>query len=274
MKEWKCTVCGYVHKGVEPPEKCPVCGADKSKFIEMPQNTTAATPPQEVHRSQNHTDDTLQSENTARWRCTVCGYVHEGAEPPEKCPVCGADKSKFVAVTDTPQPIAASAGRVEDSRPRSKKAPARPAYAWFRYPQVLTRLHGHPMTVHIPNGVLPVSVLFMLLSVWFESVSLAAAAKYNLFFVTLAMPAVIVSGLGDWINRYGGRMTKVFSTKMICAGIVTVMSLTLSLWWLIQPEVYLGNAARIGTFIIFHLIALAAAIVAGWYGGKLVFPKK
>ena len=22
--------------------------------------------------------------------CTVCGYVYEGAEPPEKCPVCGS----------------------------------------------------------------------------------------------------------------------------------------------------------------------------------------
>ncbi|MBD5163660.1 MAG: NADH peroxidase [Bacteroidales bacterium] len=27
--------------------------------------------------------------------CTVCGYVHEGDEAPEKCPVCNAPKSKF-----------------------------------------------------------------------------------------------------------------------------------------------------------------------------------
>ena len=31
-----------------------------------------------------------------RWRCTVCGYIHEGEEPPEVCPVCGADRSQFV----------------------------------------------------------------------------------------------------------------------------------------------------------------------------------
>jgi rubrerythrin len=29
------------------------------------------------------------------WRCRVCGYIHEGARPPERCPVCGADKSAF-----------------------------------------------------------------------------------------------------------------------------------------------------------------------------------
>ncbi len=28
--------------------------------------------------------------------CSICGYVHEGAEPPAKCPVCGAPASKFV----------------------------------------------------------------------------------------------------------------------------------------------------------------------------------
>ena len=27
--------------------------------------------------------------------CTVCGYIYEGAEAPEKCPVCNAPKSKF-----------------------------------------------------------------------------------------------------------------------------------------------------------------------------------
>lgn len=27
--------------------------------------------------------------------CTVCGYIHEGTEAPEQCPICKADKSKF-----------------------------------------------------------------------------------------------------------------------------------------------------------------------------------
>ena len=32
--------------------------------------------------------------------CSVCGYVYEGAEAPEKCPVCGAPKEKFVKMAD------------------------------------------------------------------------------------------------------------------------------------------------------------------------------
>ncbi len=31
----------------------------------------------------------------AKYVCPVCGYVHEGAEPPEKCPVCGVPGAKF-----------------------------------------------------------------------------------------------------------------------------------------------------------------------------------
>jgi len=30
-----------------------------------------------------------------KWVCSVCGYVHEGPEAPEKCPVCKVPASKF-----------------------------------------------------------------------------------------------------------------------------------------------------------------------------------
>ena len=33
--------------------------------------------------------------------CTVCGYVHEGDEAPEKCPLCNAPKSKFKELDET-----------------------------------------------------------------------------------------------------------------------------------------------------------------------------
>ena len=32
----------------------------------------------------------------AKFVCSVCGYVHEGDTPPEKCPQCKAPASKFV----------------------------------------------------------------------------------------------------------------------------------------------------------------------------------
>lgn len=46
MKAWVCQVCGYVHYGPEPPEECPVCGAESSMFEQedVPTPAGAALP--------------------------------------------------------------------------------------------------------------------------------------------------------------------------------------------------------------------------------------
>ena len=81
---WKCEVCGYVHRGSEPPERCPVCGVGREMFsaFEVGAPAPVAAP----------------AEVSARWRCTVCEYVHDGSEPPAECPVCGAAASLFEAL--------------------------------------------------------------------------------------------------------------------------------------------------------------------------------
>ena len=35
MKKWVCPVCGYVHEGDTPPEKCPQCNVPGEKFTEQ-----------------------------------------------------------------------------------------------------------------------------------------------------------------------------------------------------------------------------------------------
>ena len=35
MKKFVCQICGYVHEGDYPPEKCPQCGAPSSRFSEQ-----------------------------------------------------------------------------------------------------------------------------------------------------------------------------------------------------------------------------------------------
>ena len=34
-----------------------------------------------------------------KWRCTVCGYIHEGDAPPANCPHCKAPADKFEEIT-------------------------------------------------------------------------------------------------------------------------------------------------------------------------------
>ena len=34
-------------------------------------------------------------ENQTKWVCSVCGHIHYGDNPPEKCPLCGVPKELF-----------------------------------------------------------------------------------------------------------------------------------------------------------------------------------
>jgi rubredoxin len=35
-----------------------------------------------------------------KWRCGVCGYIHDGESAPENCPKCGAPKEKFTQIPE------------------------------------------------------------------------------------------------------------------------------------------------------------------------------
>ena len=37
----------------------------------------------------------------AKWKCTVCGYIHEGDQPPTECPVCKQPAEKFEKIEET-----------------------------------------------------------------------------------------------------------------------------------------------------------------------------
>jgi len=38
------------------------------------------------------------SKEATSWRCRMCGHIHNGKEPPEKCPYCFFPKSAFKKV--------------------------------------------------------------------------------------------------------------------------------------------------------------------------------
>ena len=40
---------------------------------------------------------------TNKYKCKVCGYIHEGATAPEKCPVCQAPASEFELIEGSEQ---------------------------------------------------------------------------------------------------------------------------------------------------------------------------
>ena len=38
----------------------------------------------------------IKKDSVKKYVCSVCGYVHEGEQAPEECPVCHVDSDKFI----------------------------------------------------------------------------------------------------------------------------------------------------------------------------------
>ena len=130
---WKCAVCGYIYEGTELPADfvCPICKHGAEDFEPVRETTVAeaaasiadqvATVATGVATAVATQDATIatnvvtavaaqveemassaaeQTGGTAmdKWVCTVCGYIYEGEQPPEACPVCKAPASAFKKV--------------------------------------------------------------------------------------------------------------------------------------------------------------------------------
>ena len=213
-----------------------------------------------------------------KWRCTVCGYIHEGEEPPEICPVCGADRSKFVEIVAEEKAEEKTKAKIDPIEPETEAkvadAPGTtldPLSKYNRIYQLMVKHHVHPISVHIPNGVLPVSVLFIFLAVIFKFTGLSQAAFYNLIFVVFTMPLVLFSGVIVWRKKYNGALTTLFLTKMICGGVVSLTAMILVIWSIVDPGVLTLTSAHLVAFLFVNMVMLGAAVTAGFLGGKLVF---
>ncbi len=202
-----------------------------------------------------------------KWECSVCGYIHEGEEPPEKCPVCGAGRDKFFEVKDT----------VEESAPvgdgMTEVAAEKSGGLFAMATDHMVKNHLHPISVHSPNGIVPVAVFFFIVAALFQVSSFETAALFNMIAVFLSMPVVILSGYVTWKKKYEGVKTSVFKVKIAASTIAISVLSVLIVWKLLQPDVLMVASSARWVFLFLSLILLASIGIAGHLGGKLVFSK-
>ncbi len=214
-----------------------------------------------------------------RWQCSVCKYIHTGETPPEKCPVCGVGSKKFVlldAGEDAPLPAADKPAASSAEKPAASTssehlppAPAAPANLYERIIGLMSKHHVHPVSVHIPNGILPAAVILFILAWVFNTELFVKAGFINLIFVILALPLVLFSGIIEWKKKYNQALTPLFKIKIMAAALTTTACLISVSWYLINPDVLSSSNALI--FILVNVVMLASAGIAGHIGGKLVF---
>ena len=69
----RCNVCGYIMDS-EVFDKCPKCSAPAALFESV---------------------EPEEQEKKNCWECSICGYIFEGEEAPERCPECGVGGDLF-----------------------------------------------------------------------------------------------------------------------------------------------------------------------------------
>lgn len=232
-----------------------------------------------------------------KWECLICGYIHEGEEPPDECPICGAGPDQFVEVKSPEGQKVADT--MESSLPKEKPlaSPPRQEAAEEASPpgaasesaakpvqeppplletagRLIVEHHLHPIAVHSPNGIIPVAFIFFLLAVLFHSVALDKAAFFNLIVVLLSMPLVLFTGYTAWQRKYRGAMTSVFKIKITASVVATALLCILIAWRAAQPEVITTASSGRWFFLFLSVLLLGAVGIAGHLGGKLVFGGK
>ncbi len=238
----KCVVCSYIPSGgATLPEICPVYSTYSEKSEELV---------------------------AERWRCTICGYIHTGQKPQEICPICKVPAEMFLELDKDGKEVGSLT--VEEVVPALSEEEVSPSLL-NTIACLFVRHHLHPISAHFPNGILPVVVTLLAISIGFDLVSLESAAFYNLIAVLLALPLVLFTGYLAWQKSYQGIKTAIFKIKIICSLVVLASTSVLVFWRIINPEVVAEGSPYKWIYLGIAVLLLGAAGLAGHLGGKLVF---
>lgn len=66
-----------------------------------------------------------------KFKCTVCGYIHEGDEAPAICPKCKQPKEKFVEIVDEPKSLKGTKTEKNLEEAFAGESMARNKYTYF-----------------------------------------------------------------------------------------------------------------------------------------------
>jgi uncharacterized membrane protein/rubredoxin len=184
---------------------------------------------------------------TQKWKCTVCGHLHEGAQPPEFCPVCGADGAKFIPLEQL------KVNLLHD---------------------MIDTFVLHPVAAHFPNGLIPTAVLFMLMALLSGNVYTEHAVLYLLGVVLAVIPVSMASGVYDWRTRFHGEGALIFYKKIGLATTLLLLVLSAVRLRYVDPGLLAGGGARKWVYVGLLLAMLPVVTLLGHYGAKLAYQWK
>lgn len=181
---------------------------------------------------------------TKRWKCTVCGYIHEGNEPPEHCPICGADKTKFIPLD------------AEDNS---------------LFHEMISVFKFHPVLAHFPGGLMPTAAIFLVLYLITKQPDIEKAAFWLVLVLTLVVPLSIGTGIHDWIKYFGNKRAPVFYKKLGLALTLLTLGLLATALRYEHSSLLMTDSWHRWLYLLCLLGMLISVSFLGHYGSILAF---
>ena len=127
----------------------------------------------------------------------------------------------------------------------------------------------HAIAAHFSNGLIPVAVLYLLLTLTTGSTYFEHTVEHLIVIVLMAIPVSFFSGIHDWKKKYRAAKAPIFIKKirlscalfLLCASTVGIRLTT--------PDVMSRNGIEHWLYLALLFSMLPVVTLLGHYGGKL-----
>ncbi len=127
----------------------------------------------------------------------------------------------------------------------------------------------HPIAAHFSNGLIPVAVLYLVLTLPAGDQFFEHTVEHLIIIVLLAIPVSFFSGLHDWKKNYNRAKTPIFMNKIRLSIVLFVLVAATVVIRLSVPEVMYHNDWLHWVYIALLFTTLPVVTLLGHYGGKL-----
>ena len=133
-----------------------------------------------------------------------------------------------------------------------------------------SRVHWHAALTHFPISLFGAAFLFQVLHLFMFRQAFELSTTACVLIGAASLIPAIISGWWTWRTHYHGSKARIFRRKIVIAFLMLGISVALSAWRV--ALYYLGSGADgVDHYVFFAFTALliAAAILEGYYGGRL-----
>jgi len=127
----------------------------------------------------------------------------------------------------------------------------------------------HAVAAHFSNGLIPVAVLYLLLTLLTANSYFEHTVEHLIVIVLMALPVSFFSGIHDWKTKYRAARAPIFIKKIRLSALLFLLSLTAVVLRLTTPDVMSCRGVEYWLYLALLFSMLPVVTMLGYYGGKL-----